>query len=133
MADGEEELQQTQDGLEKVKLRFEFFKHLTTLNVASAVILLAVYRDRAVNPAVDSLQITVSLVGSMLMFSVSLLMSLGCMHQLITLLDLSFEDAEEGEESVRIANRVERWRLLAGGFFVAGLLVFTLEAIGALP
>lgn len=111
-----------EDLRETVKMLNEFFKHLTTLSIAMAIVLLALYREGLVNPNVDPLAVTVSLVGSLLCLSISLVFALGGMTRMTTILT-----TPEEPNRMKIPERIERMQrlsLTAGGFFFAGLATF---------
>lgn len=110
-----------EDLRETVKMLNEFFKHLTTLSVATAIVLLALYRDGLVNPNVDPLAVKVSLVFSLLSLSISLVVALGGMTMMTTIL------IPEEQNRMKIPERIERmqrWSLTAGGFLFGGLATF---------
>lgn len=104
MADNNEERRR-----EVLKLYFEFFKHLTTLSAATALVLLAVFREMGVSP--------VTTLASVAVLGVSLLVSFIGMAVTVN----HVETAKAGF--------VARWLMLAifvfaCSFFVVALVRF---------
>ena len=98
-------------GEEQRKLYFEAFKHLTTLNAATTLILLAIYREGMV---VSVLQVLFPMSG----FGVSLLLSLLGMYQ---------TTAKEHIEA-----RGHRILLSEYGYLTWSLYAFALGVLGVL-
>lgn len=123
-----------EDTLERTKLRFEFFKHLTTLSTAAAVILLTVYREGLFHPEANPLIIIVSLSFTLIGLSISLFVSLYGMLLLISLLDLSLKIPEDRNEAKHLALKLDRMqRMVAGNFGVAVLSFCFWILVGPVP
>jgi len=107
---------------ESLKMGFEIAKHLSTLNIATTVVLLAVFRDIGVS--------TFLLTFTLLVFLVSLICSYFTMIVLTGLV----------EEPEGLESHWTRWRLgipgatrmlnITGSLYVAGLVTFVLAALG---
>jgi hypothetical protein len=107
---------------ESLKMGFEIAKHISTLNIATSVVLLTLYRDIGVT--------SLTLVYTLLVFLVSLVLSYFTMTLLTGLVA-----APEGLEV-----RLVHWKLgipaatrllnTTGSLYVAGLVVFVLGALG---
>jgi len=106
----EEEIREEHRAEEFVKLCFEFFKHLTTLSTAGALVVLAVYRELAVGEWLLGL--------TLVLFGISILASVLSMMVCTAL--FSSSDFEPSE-------RLLGWAMLvSAGSFVTGSESFML-------